>query len=99
MTLGLRLEPLELLPEYAERVAPALVRKGDGDVGVVRERLDSRQLDLGEVIESVDEDGRRAPRARVLAERGERSPREQLAIDQPRTVERRAVAGVDLRDL
>ena len=85
-------------PENAIR--PGLVGERQHDLRAGRgERLDGIALQRREVVEAVDEDGRRAPRGRVLADGVERGGGVQRLVAAAEAVELAPVGGVQAGDL
>ncbi len=95
------LQPLAQRGRGLERLAARLERERDHDVGfgVRRQLLDRAELQLGEVVEPVDEHRRARPCRRVRAQRGQRAPGEQVVVHQAGSLEAVAVAAVELADL
>src|SRR5712672_2178643 len=79
-------QALERPGERLERDPAALVRQRDDDVGLgaLRERLERLPLELGEVVEPVDEDRRATPALGLVAQPVERAPREEVRVNQSR---------------
>ena len=94
----------QLLPDAGggpEGLAAGLERQRHAHVGAAaaRDRLERIELERGEVVEPVDEQGRAAPCVRIGPQGVERAPAEHVGVDEAGAVEPRAVAAVDGRDL
>ena len=89
-------EDVDGLARAAERGPARLVGERDQDVGarVDRERLDGVELERGEVVEAVEDDGRAAPPPRIDAQRVERGARVQHGVGPAQAGQRVAVGAV-----
>ncbi len=98
---GYLLQPLAQRGGGLERLAAGLEGQRDHHVGlgVDGQLLDRAELQLGEVVEAVDEHRRARPRRRMGPQRGQRPPGEQVVVHQPGRVQTLAVAPVQLADL
>ena len=82
-----------------ERDPPGLERQRDHHVRVLGQLRDRPELQLGEVVEAVDEHRGRSPAGRVLAQRPERSRRVQVLVHQAGGLHPGAVTPVQVADL